>query len=244
MRIAIITAMTEETLPILNKIGNVVDESVIANVKIRKIISGNNVIYLATSGIGEVRAALAVQLVKDLFDVDVVLNFGFVGALNPALNIGELVIAKAACHYQFDLSPIDGTKVGQYDGHDDIYLNLDNDLRVNVLQTIGMPLKSVNVASSDKFVAEKKDKEYLFNELHCDICEMELAGIQLACERNNIPLLSIKVVSDKADESAKEDFNVVVEKGVAKYAEILPSILKVLDGEKTVLPPVLNNGKN
>lgn len=244
MRIAIITAMTEETLPILNKIGNVVDESVIANVKIRKIISGNNVIYLATSGIGEVRAALAVQLVKDLFDVDVVLNFGFVGALNPSLNIGELVIAKAACHYQFDLSPIDGTKVGQYDGHDDIYLNLDNDLRVNVLQTIGMLLKSVNVASSDKFVAEKKDKEYLFNELHCDICEMELAGIQLACERNNIPLLSIKVVSDKADESAKEDFNVVVEKGVAKYAEILPSILKVLDGEKTVLPPVLNNGKN
>jgi len=238
MRIAIVTAMAEETLPILEKLGNVIDESTISNVKIRKIKSQNDIIYLATSGIGEIKAAIAVQLLKDLFDVDVVLNFGFVGALNPQLNIGEIVIAEKVCHYQFDISKINGTKVGQYADKDDIYLELDNNLLVNALQSIPTPIKKVTVASGDKFIGGKGEKEVLFKEFNCDICEMELAGLQIATEKNGIPLLSVKVVSDKADESAHEDFGTVVERGVAKYSEILPTILKVVSGESSVLPPV------
>ena len=66
---------------------------------------------------------------------------------------GELVIAKAACHYQFDLSPIDGTKVGQYDGHDDIYLNLDNEL-----------------SKYEKMFFKQYKKENLCHLFHCHLC--------------------------------------------------------------------------
>ena len=95
MRIAIITAMAEETLPILKKYGNVVAQNTISGVAISQIEQDGNTIYLATSGVGEIKAALAVQLLVDLFDVEVVLNFGFVGAVNHNLDLCELVAHSA-----------------------------------------------------------------------------------------------------------------------------------------------------
>ncbi|MCQ2409263.1 MAG: 5'-methylthioadenosine/S-adenosylhomocysteine nucleosidase [Clostridia bacterium] len=237
MRIAILTAMAEETLPILQTLGSVSDESTIAGVHIRKLLYSNNEIYLATSGIGEIRASMAIQLLKDLFDVELVMNFGFVGALNSELNIGDLVLAKKVCHYQFDLSKIDGTPAGQYDGKDSVFMDLDPSLLSNALQAIRIPVRCVNVASGDVFVAGKENKQILFEKFNCDICEMELAGIQIACDRNNIPLLSVKVVSDKADDSAGESFSAVVERGIAKYSEVIPSLLKMIDEGMKPLPP-------
>lgn len=238
MRIAIITAMAEETLPILKKLGNVVAQDTLSGVLVRQIELEGNTIYLATSGIGEIRAALTVQLLRDLFDIDVVLNFGFVGALNNALDIAELVIAERVCHYQFDLSAIDGTLVGQYDNRDDRYFYLDQTLIDRVLSAIGISMKKVTVASGDKFIADKNDKTVLKNEFNCDICDMEISGLALACERNNIPLLSIKVVSDKADESASASFLDVVKKGLSRYEQILPTILKAISGTIKPLPPI------
>jgi len=152
MRIAIITAMAEETLPILKKLGNVVEEGTISGVYVRKLIIGENTIYLATSGIGEIKAALAVQLLVNLFDVEVVLNFGFVGCLNDSLEVGELVIANKVCHHQFDISAINGTEVGQYGDKDDIFMRLDSSLIDLVKAVTKKNIKEVAVASGDKFI--------------------------------------------------------------------------------------------
>ena len=239
MRIAIITAMAEETMPLLKKLGSSLkDESKISGVEVKKFELSNDTIYLATSGVGEIKAALAVQLLKDLFDVEAVLNFGFVGALNPALSIAELVVCERVCHYQFDISALNNIEVGRYSDHDDRYFYLDKNLIARVLANVGRPIRQVTVASGDKFVSSAKDKGPLKNEFLADICEMELAGIAIACERNNLPLLSLKVVSDKADESAIEDFGEILARGISKYAEVLPAVLAALEGTTSTLPPI------
>lgn len=239
MRIAIITAMAEETLPIFKKLGNVVAQNTISGVAISQIEYDGNTIYLATSGVGEIKAALAVQLLVDLFDVEAVLNFGFVGAVNKSLNIGELVIVEKTCHYQFDVTEVDTDRVvGQYNGMKDNFFYLDRRIINNALSNIGKSMRLVTCASGDVFVARKEEKERLAREFGADICEMELAGLAIACERNCIPLFSIKVISDKADESASESFITIVEKGVAGYEKILPSILQALSDTVTSLPPV------
>lgn len=239
MRIAIITAMAEESMPILKNLGShLVDESKISGVDVKKFELGADTLYLATSGVGEIKAALAVQLLKDLFDVDAVLNFGFVGALNPALSIAELVVPSRVCHYQFDISTLNDIEVGRYSDHEDRYFYLSDDLIARVLANVGRPIRRVTVASGDKFVSSSADKEPLRNDFEADICEMELAGIAIACERNNLPLLSLKVVSDKADESATVDFSEIVHKGMEKLAKILPSVLSALNGLGSPLPPI------
>lgn len=238
MRIGIVTAMAQETLPIYQKLGNVVDESSIHGVHIRKIFIDGNTVYLATGGVGEIRAAMTAQMLVDLFDVDVLLNFGFVGTLNPKIGVGELVLADRVCHYQFDTSAIDGTKVGQYFENDDIYFYLDSALADRVLSAIGKPMRKVAVASGDVFIAAAERKRELAENFGCDICDMELAGLALACRRNRLPLLSIKVISDKADDSAPVSFDDVVKKGLSKYEEILPSVLAAVTGSYASRPPM------
>lgn len=238
MRIGIVTAMAAETLPIYEKLGNITAESTISGIYVRKIEIGDNTIYLATSGVGEIRAALAAQMLKDLFDVEAILNFGFVGAIDTSLKVGELVLVDRVCHYQFDTSAIDGTLPGQYPENRDCFFYLDGSLIDKVLEAVGKPLRVVPAASGDMFVADAKIKRDLSRNFGCKICEMELAGLALACRHNRIPLLSVKVVSDRADEEAPNNFNQAVNKGLSRYEDILPDVLAAISGNVSPLPPV------
>ena len=240
MKIGIITAMAEEMMPIYQRFGRVLSKEKVRGAEICKIELDGNDIYLATGGVGEINASATVQLLADLYGVETIINFGFVGSLNPSIDLGELVIADRVCHYQFDLSQIDNVRVGQYTENDGIYFYLDNALidRVNAL--LPTPLRRVADASGDAFVASREKKRTLREEFGCDICEMELAGLAITCKRNDIPLLSIKVISDKADDSASVSFSDVVKKGLSKYEEILPSVLEAVsslydDGGSSIL---------
>lgn len=238
MRIGIITAMAEETLPVYRKLGNVVAEDCVSGVAIKQIEAEGHTIYLATSGIGEIRAALAVQLLVDLFDVEAIVNFGFVGSLNPALSVGELIVVERAVHHQFDISAVNGTPLGCYDGKDSPYFYTDKQIADKLRALLPYKLRNVVAASGDKFVADSATKAFLRDTFGADICEMEIAGICLAAERNNVPVFSLKVVSDGADEEATVSFGEVLEKGITNYEEVLPYLLKALVDEKAApLPP-------
>ena len=230
MKIGIITAMAGETTPLYQKMGNATGEINVAGVTISKFDIDGNEIFLVRSGVGEIRAAMTFQLLVDRFDVDVVLNFGFVGSLDNRFDIGDIVLAEKIVHYQFDTSAIDNVPAGQYDGNDSIYFTADKALIEKVQNELPYKLPEVIVASGDKFVASKDDKEYL-RTLGAQICEMECAGLVIASQRNNVPLLSMKVISDKADESADISFAEVVRKGLTRYEQIFPSVLKAVSGK-------------
>ena len=227
MKIGIITAMADETTPLYQKMGKATGEIKVAGVTVFKYDIDGNEIFLVRSGVGEIRAAMTFQLLVDKFDVDIVLNFGLVGSLDNRFDVGDLVLAEKVVHYQFDTSAIDNVPAGQYDGNDSIYFNTDKQLIDKVQNQLDTKLPQVVVASGDKFVASKEDKNYL-RTLGAEICEMECAGLVIASVRNNVPLLSIKVISDKADESADVSFAEVVKKGLTRYEQIFPSVLKAV----------------
>jgi len=128
MKIGIVTAMAEETLPIYKKLGNVIKTERVCGAEISTIELSENTVYLATSGVGEINAATTVQLLKDLYKVEAILNFGFVGSLNNDIDLGELVIADRVCHYQYDVSVLDNIRVGQYSENEDLYFYLEAEL--------------------------------------------------------------------------------------------------------------------
>ena len=219
--------MAGETTPLYQKMGTATGEINVAGVTISKFDIDGNEIFLVRSGVGEIRAAMTVQLLVDKFQVDAILNFGFVGSLDNNFDVGDIVLAEKIVHYQFDTSVIDNVPAGQYDGNDSIYFEASQDLIDKVEKELGYQLPKVIVASGDKFIASKEDKNYL-RTFGAQICEMECAGLVISTKRNDIPLLSIKVISDKADESADISFAEVVKKGLTKYEEIFPSILKAV----------------
>lgn len=227
MKIGIITAMADETTPLYQKMGKATGEINVAGVTIFKFEIDGNEIFLVRSGVGEIRAAMTFQLLVDRFEVDAVLNFGFVGSLDNRFEVGDLVLAEKVVHYQFDTSAIDNVPAGQYDGNDSVFFSVDNGLIEKVQKELDTKLPQVVVASGDKFIASREDKEHL-RTFGADICEMECAGLVIASVRNNVPLLSIKVISDKADERADISFGEVVRRGLTRYEQIFPAVLKAV----------------
>ena len=240
MKIGIITALAEEMLPIHEKLGNLTRASVIAGVNIYEIQTSKDTIYLACSGTGEIRAAQATQLLIDLFGVETILNFGFVGTLSPSLSVGDLVIVEKAVHSAFDLRYIDGTTLGQYDRREGLYFYFDQNLLNYVRNVLPINTKIVTISSEDAFIASKEKKNLLRKTFGADICDMESIGIALVCERNEIPAFCMKIVSDSADDSAEQDFRTTLQNGLTKYEQYIPSIIDAIDGFgiRKGLPPV------
>ncbi len=153
------------------------------------------ILYVIHSGIGEIAAAAAAQLLIDRYEVELIVNFGVVGGLTDEMALTKTCVVTRVVHYDFDLSGIDPVSPAQYPGFADIYLPADAAL-VEKARTVCPELKPVTCASADKFVGNREDKERLHRLYGADICEMESAAVLLTCLRCEVPCLMIKAVSD------------------------------------------------
>lgn len=160
-------------------------------------------LFVINSGVGEIAAAAATQVLIDVYDVDLVVNFGVVGALTNEMTVAENCVVEKIVHYQFDLSGIDPVKKGQYPGFNSEFLYTDTVL-INKALKVYPSLKKVTCASADRFVANKDEKDELHTSFGADICEMECAAIFLTCHRNHVPCIFIKAVSDSLTGDGKE----------------------------------------
>ena len=61
---------------------------------------------LGTSGVGKVAAAMTTQKIIDLYDPHCILFTGLAGALNPAYEIGDLILADRCIQYDIDASEL------------------------------------------------------------------------------------------------------------------------------------------
>ena len=66
------------------------------------------------AGAGELAAAAATQLLISEFHVDLVVNFGVVGALTQELAMAHTCVVESVVHYDFDVSEWQGIEAGRY----------------------------------------------------------------------------------------------------------------------------------
>lgn len=160
-------------------------------------------VYALHSGAGEIFAASATQYLIDRYGVAMVLNYGVVGACTEALRVGETCIVNRVVHYQYDISAADGVRPGRYLEYAEVWIPADKELLRKA--TAAHPnLRLATCASEDKFVADPAEKLRLGGEFDADICDMEAAAILLTCNRNQVPCLLIKTVSDGVRGGASE----------------------------------------
>ena len=163
-------------------------------------------VYALQSGAGEIFAAAATQYLIDRYEVAAVLNYGVVGACSDAMKAGETCIVNRVVHHQYDLSAADGVPAGRYLEYPDQWLLVNEDL-VNKAVEAFPYLRLAACASGDKFMGDPAEKLFLHEEFGADICDMEAAAILLTCDRNRVPCLMIKTVSDSVRGGAEEYWN-------------------------------------
>lgn len=171
---------------------------------------GDRNVVLVQSGIGKVNAGTCAQTLITVFHATAVINTGVAGCLDEDLDIGDFVISKDAVQHDFDLTPL-GYPKGEIPYTGKYAFEAEPSLIALAEDAVGKlvaDLKYVvgRVCSGDQFIASEEQKERIVSEFGGSCCEMEGAAIAQVCYLNDVPFLVIRVMSDKADGTAPEDY--------------------------------------
>jgi adenosylhomocysteine nucleosidase len=217
--IGVVIAMQSEADILLNEM------QIVRSLK----VSGKNVhvgtaygkdVAVCVCGVGKVNAASGAQLLISKFDADKLFNFGVAGGLNNKTKLCNVYQIKAAVQFDFDLTQLNGTKMGTLDEYTENYLAL-NLFKGN--------FDKKNLGTSDRFNDSSTDYELLTKELHADIRDMEGAAIVQVAYSAQLPVYSVKAISDVAGSgSTTEQFLINKDKALQNLKAVLPLIFEEL----------------
>lgn len=196
-------AVMGEVLALLEKMGKPIETVTQTGYEIKVYSVGEHTMYVTQSGAGEISAASSTQLLISKFGCEMIVNFGVCGGLTSDMSLSRVAVVEKVVHYDFDTSAIDNCEVGRYLEYPDVYIPANKEL-IDRACEVEPSLKRVICASADKFVASSEAKTALNKMYKAEICEMESAGILLTANRNGVPALLIKGVSDSVDGGAEE----------------------------------------
>jgi len=160
-------------------------------------------------GVGKVNAAICTQVLIYLFEVDAVVFTGVAGALDPELEIGDVVVSGECMQHDMDVSAL-GYARGIIPYQELSLFPADPELKDLALRA-GEKLfpgrvSCGRVLSGDQFIASREKVEELHRELGGTCAEMEGAAVAQVCSLNAVPYVVIRSMSDKADGSAPGNF--------------------------------------
>lgn len=223
-KIGIIAAMEEE----FNAIKNIMQNA--KNTKIYELTFAigqiqNKECILVKCGVGKVNAARVTQILIDSFFIEYIINVGSAGALNPLLNIGDIIIGEKVIQHDFDITAFGHPKGYITDVGDIIesekYLVQKFMKIVNALDYKRYKVKKGIIASGDIFCTDIKMKEKIYQKFNAECVEMEGAAIAQVCHLDNIPFLIIRSISDSPNENNTITFQQYLKLASVRCAEII-----------------------
>ena len=129
------------------------------------------------------------------YEPNLMLACGFAGGLNPDLKLGEVVFETGNAHLAPFLSPPGGDRVS---------VRTKEGLVENLLAAGAKPAKFF---CADRIATTAAEKKKLRDETNADAVEMESAAIHAVGRERGIPCVTVRVISDTANEDLPLDFN-------------------------------------
>jgi adenosylhomocysteine nucleosidase len=211
-------------------------------------------VVVAWTGIGKVNAAMTTTLLVEHFKPSEVIFSGISGGVNPKLYPGDIVIAVETAHHDMGviqedgfynrgvINPLDGERNPVYLPADQRLLKLAElaagqveleKIKTSIGERSPEIIKGV-VVTGDVFVASPAKCAELRETLNADAVEMEGAAVAQICYQRRIPHLVVRSISDKADETAREDSMMFQEMAAKNSAALIAKIAELLAAEPSV----------
>lgn len=166
-------------------------------------------IVLCKSGVGKVNAAVTTQLLIDTYGAGAVVFTGVAGAVDPELNVGDIVVSTECMQHDMDVTAL-GFPRGTIPYEQTSLFIADPQLQELAKQAsnelFAGRVKEGRVLSGDQFIANRDTVAALYRELGGACTEMEGAAVAQVCSMNRVPFVVIRSMSDKADGSAHVNF--------------------------------------
>lgn len=216
----------------------------------RGTLDGQEVV-LVGAGIGKVNTALVATLLADRFACRLLLLSGVAGGLDPALAIGDVVIADRTL--QHDAGVIEHGRLATYQAGHVPFFNPTDRLGYPVEPALvervrarlaeftlpplsaraggaGRPPRIVfgTILSGDQYIHCEATRARLFTELGGAAVEMEGGALGQVAGAFGIPFLDIRALSDLAGAESRFDFAAFVHEVAGSSAAIVRHLLPVL----------------
>jgi adenosylhomocysteine nucleosidase len=208
-------------------------------------------VVLAEAGIGKVNTATVATLLAARFEAGILVFSGVAGGLDPALAIGDVVIAERAIQHdagvieQERLHPYQAGHVPFFNPTRELGYAIDPDLLGRVRARLeGLELTPLSAAAGgsgrrpklvygtilagDQFIHCEATRERLHREFDAQAVAMEGGALAQVAERLGVPWLEIRALSDLAGKDSRFDFAQFVGEVARSSARILRQLLPVL----------------
>ena len=229
MKIAIMGAMAEEIEPLLSKVTDIKRVEYASNTYYEANYRGKEVV-IAYSKIGKVFASLTATILIEKFGCDRLLFSGVAGAIDPDLEIGDLVIADGLCQHDLDI-----TAFGHPHGfvpEGEVCIPTDPYLR-NIARSVAtkksIKLKEGIIATGDQFVANIEKKNWIAKMFDAHALEMEGASVAVVRNALKIPFFILRSISDSADMDAGFDFDKFLEGSAKVSADFILEMVDLIE---------------
>lgn len=230
MRIGIIGAMDNEVLGLIRDLRGHKEKDLFGYTFHLGVLEGKKVVVVQ-GGIGKVNAARCAQILIDKFRVGLIINTGVAGAVSSSLNIGDVIVPDVLYQHDFDVTCLGYSKgymcTGENQDLPTAYFP-PKDLRDLVRGIFKDPLEvsSGGIASGDIFVHDPKMKKKIEFKFGVSAVDMESGAIAQVCSLGNVPFVIVRVISDRADGGAPEDYKAFEDLAAHKSSHIVECFLK------------------
>ncbi len=171
------------------------------------VLEGKKVV-IAGCGIGKVFASVCAQTMILRYSPRLIVNTGVAGGLASGLKTGDVIIAESLVQHDMDTSAI-GDPKGLVSGINVIGFEADKraaQILLGAAKELGLSARLGRIATGDKFIASREDKERIALDFSADACEMEGCAVAQVAYINKIPFAVVRSISDSADGEATMDY--------------------------------------
>ena len=150
------------------------------------------------SGIGKVNATAAATLLAD--GCDLLINAGLSGGFGETVKY-DIVLGTEFVEHDFDLTAI-GYELSKKPGQTEV-ISSARELNDDIIKKFPFVKKGVFV-TGDSFISSKEKHDFLKKKFNPVACDMESAAVGYVASLYDIPFVSIRMVSDGADDDSAE----------------------------------------
>jgi len=154
-------------------------------------------IVLVRSGMGRDRARRALVEIAEKWELKEVISIGYAGALDPSLEVGDLVVADQVI--EVDSSHPDGEMKS---------FSLDKDIFNTTAAVSGRILLTV-----DRIAATPQEKKALRDQYSAVAVDMETSALVREAQARNISFISVRAITDTTDQELIDCSHLVAEDG-------------------------------
>ena len=175
------------------------------------------------SGIAKVNVAVCAQAAIDAFQPDAVINAGIAGGMQQAVKVCDIVISNEVLPHDLDLHFLK-----DYPPYCGIYPSDPHlmQLAAQVCEKQGVTHHLGRIVSGEAFISDNAVKAEICSKLHPFAVDMESSAVGHCAYLNQVPYVSIRCISDNADDEGAMSFDQFEKIAAKRVAEIVLELVE------------------